>query len=236
MHHLETHSGRPRPFARTVGKTIASLCVAAALTQSAGAQQPMPPAGGPPAAARPQPAPQMPRAAASTRATVEVLLSHRMIGGNWFNTSTASGPARIRIDYGQPHARGRAVMGSLVPMDSVWRLGANVSTQLTTDVDITIGNAFVPRGTYSLFALPGKTGWKLIVSKAVGEWGTDYDPSQDLARIDLRARSLTEPMESLSIFLIPTLDAPNSPPMLPKGVLRIVWERTELTADWKVGR
>ena len=236
MQHPQTRAVRARPFARTFSLTLASLCVGAALVHAAGAQQPMPPAGGPPPPARPQPAPQMPRAAASTRATVEVQLSHRMIGGNWFNTATASGPARIRIDYGQPHARGRAVMGSLVPMDSAWRLGANVSTQLTTDVDLTIGNAFVPRGIYSLFAWPGKTGWKLIISKAVGAWGTDYDPSQDLARIDLRSRSLNDPVESLSIYLIPTLDAPNSPPMLPKGVLRIVWERTELTADWKVGR
>ena len=227
---------RARPAAHSLGRILATLCVSAAVAHSLHAQQPMPPAGGAPPAARPQPAPQMPRAAASTRATVEVQLSHRMIGGNWFNTATASGPARIRIDYGQPHARGRAVMGTLVPMDSAWRLGANVSTTLTTDVDIMIGNAFIPRGVYSLFAWPAKAGWKLIVSKAVGEWGTDYDPTQDLARIDLRSRSLAEPVESLSIYLVPTLDPANAPPSLPKGVLRIVWEKTELTADWKVGR
>lgn len=232
----QSRAGRARRYGFSPSRGFASLCVGAALAGSAGAQQPMPPPGGPPPAARQQPAPQMPRAAASTRATVEVQLSHRMIGGNWFNTSTASGPARIRIDYGQPHARGRAVMGTLIPMDSAWRLGANVSTQLTTDVDLTIGNAFVPRGVYSLFAWPAKTGWKLIISKSVGAWGTDYDPLQDLARVDLRSRSLTDPVESLSIYLVPTLDQPNTPPMLPKGVLRIVWEKTELTADWKVGR
>lgn len=231
---------RPQPpvsrAVRPLTRTLAVLCAGTVLAHALGAQQPAPPAGGPPPPMRPQPAQQMPRAAASTRATVEVLLSHRIIGGNWFNTSTASGPARIRIDYGQPHARGRPVVGALVPMDSVWRLGANVATHLTTDVDLTIGNAFIPRGVYSLFIWPARSGWKLIVNKAVGEWGTDYDPTQDLARVDLRSRTLTDPVESLSIYLVPTLDAPNAPVTLPRGLLRIVWERTELTADWKVGR
>ena len=98
-------------------------------------------------------------------------------------------PAKIAIDYGQPHARGRNVVGltGVMPWDSVWRVGANMSTQLTAEVDITIGNTFIPRGIYTLFALPTKNGWKLIVSKELLQWGTDYDPKQDFARIDLRS-------------------------------------------------
>ncbi|HVE79218.1 MAG TPA: DUF2911 domain-containing protein [Gemmatimonadaceae bacterium] len=191
----------------------------------AAAQQP-----GPPPAQQPQP-PATPRAAPSTQASVEVHLNGRYIAGRWFPATTAvAGPGRIRIDYGQPHARGREIFGNLVPTDSVWRTGANLATHLTTDVDVTIGDAIVPRGVYTLYTLPTRSGWKLIISRQVGQWGTEYDPALDLARVDLRARRLTDPHESLGIYLVPADTQPA------RGTLRIVWERTELSTDWRVGR
>jgi hypothetical protein len=97
-----------------------------------------------PAPARPAQAPRIPRAAASTRASVAVLIDSRWGEGGWFTALNLAGPAKIAIDYGQPHARGRNVVGmaGVMPWDSVWRAGANMSTQLTAEVDITIGNAF----------------------------------------------------------------------------------------------
>lgn len=188
--------------------------------------------------------PQLPRVAPSSRATVEVLFTHRMIGGRWLNTGPTGGATRLAIDYGQPHLRGRRVGDpGLIPMDSVWRLGANVSTTLTTDLDITIGDKFVPRGSYSLLVLPSSAGWKLIVNRATRQWGTEYDASQDVARIDLRMRTTAEPMESLAIFLVPQVElnaqgqaAAPPPGALPRGVLRILWGTVELTTDWRVGR
>ena len=86
----------------------------------------------------------------------------------------------------------------------------------------------VPRSIRS--SVPGRNGWRLIINRQVGQWGTEYDPAFDLARVDLRVRRLSEPMESLAIFLVP---ADNQPA---RGTLRIVWERTELSTDWRVGR
>lgn len=190
----------------------------------------------PATAAQPQ-RPAVPRAAASTRATVEVLINQRQLGSSWVNTSSASGPARISIDYSQPHLRGRNVIGmpGVVPWDSVWRAGANMATQLTAEVDMTIGNTFVPRGFYTLFALPSRSGWKLIVSKQVLLWGTDYNPSQDLARIDLRSRTLAEPVESLTFWLVPAVE-PQTSATLPHGTLKFAWGNVELSTDWRVGR
>lgn len=188
----------------------------------------------PPTAAPPR-APAIPRAATSTRATVEVQVNMRMIGTNWAATSAVSGPSRIQIDYGQPHARGRKVIGDLVPFDSTWRSGANVATHLTTEVDLTIGNAFIPRGVYTLFTVPGRTGWKLVISKQVFEWGTDYDARQDLARIDMKTRTLAEPLESLTWWLIPTPEAPPST-TFPHGTLKLGWGTVEASTEWRVGR
>jgi hypothetical protein len=168
---------------------------------------------------------------------VAVLIDSRWGEGGWFGALSLAGPAKIAIDYGQPHARGRNVIGlaGVMPWDTVWRAGANMSTQLTAEVDMTIGNTFIPRGIYSLFALPTRNGWKLIVSKEVLQWGTDYDPKQDFARIDLRARTLAEPIESLTFWLVPAIVDPPSP-TFPHGVLKFAWGNTELSTDWRVGR
>lgn len=190
-----------------------------------------------PAAAQPAQAPRIPRATPSTRASVAVLIDSRWGEGGWFGALNLAGPAKIAIDYGQPHARGRNVVGMprVMPWDTVWRAGANMSTQLTAEVDVTIGNTFIPRGIYTLFVLPTQKGWKLIVSKEVLQWGTDYDPKQDFARIDLRSRTLAEPIESLTFWLVPALEPPPST-TFPHGLLKFAWGNTELSTDWRVGR
>ncbi len=214
--------------------SAALVCVASEL----GAQgQPIPAAQPAPAAQQAQPAPRIPRAAASTRASVEVLIDSRWLEGSWGGALSLAGPAKIAINYGQPHLRGRNVIGmpGVVPWDSVWRTGANMSTELRAEVDMTIGNAFIPRGIYTLFSLPTRTGWKLVVSKELLQWGTDYDPSKDFARIDLRQRTLKEPIESLTFWLIPALENPPAT-TFPHGVLKFAWGTTELSTDWRVGR
>ncbi|MFN2636638.1 MAG: DUF2911 domain-containing protein [Gemmatimonadaceae bacterium] len=201
----------------------------------AGAQQPTPTQ--PVSAAQPsQQAPRIPRAAPSTRATVAVLIDRRWVEGEWSNESSVAGPAKFEIDWGQPHLRGRNVIGMprVVPWDSVWRTGANMATQLATEVDLTLGSTFIPRGIYTLFSLPTRNGWKLIVSKQALQWGTDYDPAQDFARIDLRSRQLSEPVESLTFWLVPAIEAPTST-VFPHGVLKFAWGNTELSTDWRVG-
>jgi hypothetical protein len=159
-------------------------------------------------------------AAPSTRATAQVNLA-----GPSGSTLT---PASITINYGQPHLRGRALhTGNLVPLDSVWRLGANAATELETGVDLTIGGQLVPKGKYSLYALPTARGWKLIVNKNTGQWGTNYVAEHDLVRIDLRKRTLTQPIESFSMWLIPQQGAA-------AGELRFAWADAELSTNWAV--
>jgi hypothetical protein len=146
-------------------------------------------------------------------------------------------PVRIMIDYGQPHARGRTIVGNVVPMDAVWRTGANEATSLVTDADLTIGGIAVPKGSYTLYTLPSRTGWKLIINKNTGQWGTDYLPEHDLARVDMRARQLREPLDSFSIWLVPEVERNAQGGIsggLPRGVLRLAWGDVELSTDWSV--
>lgn len=191
-----------------------------------------------PLVAQQQPqAPQQPplRMAASSYATVEVHLNQRRIGNEWYEEDAAlTGPSRIAIAYGQPHARGRRVEGGLIPRDTVWRFGANMATTLHTDVDIALGGVKLPRGDYSLFILYSGTAWQLIVNRGTGQWGTDYNASKDVGRIPLAARTMAEPEETLTIHLIPQSARPGTGYADLGGVLHIRWGTTELSTAWTI--
>jgi hypothetical protein len=162
---------------------------------------------------------------ASGRASTEVSLDKPREEGQ-----TVPPPLKLRVDYGQPHARGRAVEGALMAdLDTIWRLGANEATSLTTDVDLVLGNLTVPKGEYTLYTRTSRTGeWMLIVSKKTRQWGTDYDSAMDLGRVPLRSRPLATPIESLSIWLIPAAER------APNGELRFAWGTREFTVNWSV--
>lgn len=138
--------------------------------------------------------------------------------------------ARIVVDYGQPHARGRDVWGALVPFDSVWRLGADRATHLTTDVPLTIGGTQIPAGTYTLAMLPSRTAPRLIVSSRTRQWGVPYSTDGELHRIPLRSRTLAEPRESLTITLVPTNVTGGS--AAGTGTLAIQWGNMEYAVDF----
>lgn len=164
------------------------------------------------------------RAAPSSRASATVTLNPPR------GAPAETKPAQIKIDYGQPHARGREVAGALAgDLDKIWRLGANEATSFVTDVDLVLGTLTVPRGEYTLYTQTSRNGtWQLIVSRKTKQWGTEYDAKQDLGRVPLRARTLATPLESLVIWLIPSGDGS------PKGELRFAWGSREFAVDWRV--
>jgi hypothetical protein len=178
---------------------------------------------------------QTPVVAASSYATVEVHVNARRIGKQWYAEDAGlSGPVRIAISYGQPHARGRKVEGGLIPSDQTWRLGANTATILHTDVDMILGSIKIPQGDFSLFINSSKAGYELVVNKGTGQWGTDYDKAMDFGRISLSAKTLSDAEESLTIYLMPESTNPSSGYAELKGVLRIKWGKTELSTTWRV--
>lgn len=175
--------------------------------------------------ARTLPAQGVPAAAPSTRATASVALSLADAGDQ-------SEPLAIRVDYGQPHLRGRTLhTGDLVPYDSVWRTGANAPTTLHSDVPLTIGSTRLAPGTYSLLTLPTRTGWTLILQRDGAPPANEYDRSFDVARVTMRRTTLAVPIESLSMWLIPGTGDANT-----RGELRLAWGTMQLSVDWGVAR
>jgi hypothetical protein len=191
--------------------------------------------GGAEAAVAQAPQAPPPRMAASSYASVEVHINSRNIFGQWDPDDAAlTGPSRIAISYGQPHARSRRVEGGLIPMDTVWRFGANVATTLHTDVDLTLGDLRVPRGDYTLFMLYSRAGWYLIVNRGTGQWGLERDSTKDMGRVTLASRTLRDSEEALSVYLVPESGQPATGLANLRGVLRIKWGTTELSTGWHV--
>jgi hypothetical protein len=134
---------------------------------------------------------------------------------------------RVYVDYGRPSMRGRRIVGELVPYGRVWRTGANAATTLVTETDLRIGEALVPRGTYTLYTLPTAQGWTLIVNRQTGQWGTQYDASRDLVRIPMRTTRVAQPVEKFTIAL-------ERGTTRGTGTLAMAWENTRLTVPLRV--
>jgi hypothetical protein len=130
------------------------------------------------------------------------------------------GGAEVWVDYSRPQKRGREIFGNVVPWNTVWRTGANAATQFNTPVDLVIGATTVPAGKYTLWSLPTPSGWKLIINKQTGQWGTVYDPAQDLVRVDARVETLRDPVEQF-VIAFERAGAPT--------VLSFSWDRTRVT-------
>jgi hypothetical protein len=130
----------------------------------------------------------------------------------------------ITISYSSPRLNGRADhifdKGGLISHDPtypIWRAGANAATELHTDADLFLGGLRVPSGNYSLYVdIADPAHWVLIVNKQTGQWGTRYDPAQDLGRVRMIMNRPLTPVENLQY----TLENPGGT----TGKLTIEWE------------
>src|SRR6478609_2309905 len=91
------------------------------------------------------------------------------------------GAANVKIVYCQPSARGRQIMGELVPYGEVWRTGANAATTIEFDKPVKVEGKDVPAGKYALFTIPNESEWVIILSKNSNQMGAfGYREKEDL--------------------------------------------------------
>ncbi|MBF4494114.1 DUF2911 domain-containing protein [Flavobacterium sp. JLP] len=106
----------------------------------------------------------------------------------------------IKVTYARPSAKGRVVFGELLKFGEVWRVGANENTEIKFYKPATINGVAIPVGTYSLFAIPEKDKWTIIINKELDMWGAyAYDESKDLVRVSVPVKPVSTAIEALSI-------------------------------------
>ena len=126
---------------------------------------------------------------------------------------------QVKVSYGQPSKRGRVIFGELVPYGEVWRTGANEATEITFKKDVMIGGKEVKSGTYTLFTIPQKEKWTIILNSELKQWGAyDYDKikAKDVLKTDVPVKKV--PLQEKLTFTLTDIS---------DGVtLGIAWDET----------
>jgi hypothetical protein len=133
------------------------------------------------------------------------------------------GGGTIKLCYSRPSARGRKIMGGLVPFDQPWRLGANEATSINVPFAAEIGGVRVEPGTYTLYAIPGASKWQIVVNRGVQRWGVPIDKdvrAGDVGAGTVTTESLGAPVETLTLKFGPAVSNATE--------LVVEWEKTRV--------
>ncbi len=134
--------------------------------------------------------------------------------------------AIIRVTYSRPSANGRELFGELVPYGKVWRTGADEAPEIKFYQDVTIDGKTVKAGTYSLFTIPNKGNWTVVLSKDLDYWGAySYNEKQDVLRAPASVKELAKPVENFSIHFAEDGD---------NALMHLAWGKTVATLPIKL--
>jgi DUF2911 family protein len=141
-------------------------------------------------------------------------------------TFTLSGK-QVKVCYGRPSARGRVMLGGAdIPYGKLWRTGANEPTIVYTPVSLSLAGIRVGPGVYSLYTVPAKSEWEVIVNRSISQWGkedqyTDEVKAQEVGRAKVKSESTGKPVEIFTIRAEPRGNQAAS--------LVLEWEKTRVT-------
>jgi hypothetical protein len=122
--------------------------------------------------------------------------------------------------------------GKDVPYGTLWRTGANEPTIFYAPIALKVGGIAVPPGTYSLYTVPGRTEWEIIVNRSISQWGkedqyTDKVKAQELGRAKVKSESVTSRIETFTIRGEPDGNNAN---------LVLEWEKTRVKIPFQAAK
>jgi hypothetical protein len=97
------------------------------------------------------------------------------------------GLTEIEVEYSRPSKRGRDIFGNVVPYGKIWRTGADNCTTISFSTDVFfISNTsidgvkisktkIIKSGKYSIFSIPNKESWDVILYSDTDLWGVPRD-------------------------------------------------------------
>lgn len=119
------------------------------------------------------------------------------------------GLSSVTVQYSRPAMRGRTIFGDLVPLDKLWRTGANKNTLVTFESDATVGGSPLRAGTYALYTVPSKDEWTVYFYTDTENWGLPkpWDENKIAAVYNVKAQSLDTSVESFTITIDKVTDS-----------------------------
>ena len=130
---------------------------------------------------------------------------------------------KVSIDYGAPSVRDRKIWGGLEAYGKVWRAGANETTAITFDQDVTVNGEAVAAGTYAFFIIPNENeDWVVILNEEWSQekhsvWGAyNYKEEKDVLRVNVAPTWADEVTEQLKYEVA-------------DGAVHFAWEKAGLS-------
>lgn len=112
----------------------------------------------------------------------------------------ANEPLVLRVIYSRPQKEGRTIFGGLVEYGQVWRLGANEATEIELYRDVKVKDKKLPKGRYTIYAVPTETTWTVIFNKDTDIWGAfKYDEKKDVLRVEVPVQKSPVVVEPFTI-------------------------------------
>lgn len=130
------------------------------------------------------------------------------------STSTNPGPATATCDFSDQQQlavqyeqvtigkHDKDFLGHEVPYGKVWEPGKQPLT-LFTNSPVSIDGINVPVGAYTLYLIPDRKEWTLVLSKNTDKTA-DYDKSKDVVRAPMQIGQLPSPEPEFSVYFAHT--------------------------------
>lgn len=110
----------------------------------------------------------------------------------------------MKVVYSRPQLKGRQIGVDLARYGEVWRTGANEATEIRFYQEVMLGDQAIPAGTYTLFTIPGKSEWTIILNTATDVWGAyDYEETNDVVRFKVPANTAKQSLDAFSMAFTP---------------------------------
>jgi hypothetical protein len=97
-----------------------------------------------------------------------------------------------------------------------------VPMTLFTEAQLTLGTSTIPLGAYTVYPIPARNNWTLVVNKNVTP-GAAYDAKQDIARAPMETAQVDQPSDVLEVAFAH---------VGPKCTLRVYIGKTASFADF----
>tara|TARA_B100000524_G_C23652131_1_gene370494 strand:- start:2370 stop:2930 length:561 start_codon:yes stop_codon:yes gene_type:complete len=110
----------------------------------------------------------------------------------------SSGFSDFEVVYSRPYKNDRLIFGdessgALVPFGKYWRTGANAATTFETSSDIIFNDKELKAGKYTLYTVPGKEVWKVVLNHESDRYFARFEPdySKDVLETFVYAREFS---------------------------------------------
>ncbi len=133
----------------------------------------------------------------------------------------------IEVFYCRPYKKGREIFGGLIPLDEVWRTGANEATTFETQKDLNFNGEILPKGKYTLWTKPGLSSWQVIFNSELYDWGVSFGGvSSRKAEYDVL--KVTVPVEQVPEVEQFTISFEENP-----QAMTFAWDQTKISVPFQ---